>query len=242
MMKTKPAEASGRRAAPPSMTGWDTKAPKRRRTRGDAEVELAKRGEANRRRWAERHPEAARAERAFRKQRAESLKRWDHKHHGTPETHEHASRRNQGALSQLCKNGTIDHHQLAAAVQIAETAERIGADVAVRTASLETRVDSMGRREAEFFERLGQVRREVAYTRWRAEIGPGSLRPVMEMIAGDGSGEAIGFTIVARRHRMHNRRAKRLLIEALDLWIRLLGQVYKEVDAATVMAAQAGIL
>ena len=50
------------------------------------------------------------------------------------------------------------------------------------------------------------------------------------------------LTIVARRYRMDNRRLKRLLVEALELWPRILGQVRKEVTAADLVAAHAGIL
>lgn len=225
-MEQSPAEARRRRAIA-------------KRARRGVEVDRRRQQDAKKAAWAQRHPRIAAQERSFRKARAGLLKRWDHKKDGTPETHEHVSRISQGALAQLCRNGTIDHHQLAAAVQIAETAERIGADVAVRTASLETRVDSGGRREAALLERLGQVRREVAYTQWRRAIGPARIMPVMEMIAGDGA--PIGFTIVARRHGMHNRRARSMLIEALDLWIRTLGQVCKEIDEASVTAAWAGL-
>jgi hypothetical protein len=100
------------------------------------------------------------SERALRKGRAQLLAAWKHKNEGTPETHEQASRRNQGALANLYKNGSIDAEQLASAVEIAMVAERIASDVAVRTASLETRVDVTRLGDGSFFERLGQVRRD----------------------------------------------------------------------------------
>lgn len=123
---------------------WSTKASaadKRRRRPNEIEKQRAIDVEKAKSGWAERHPRTAAAERAFRKERAELLDRWGHKNDGTPETHEHASRRNQGALVRLYQTGAIDADQLASAVEIATVAERIGADVAVRTASLETRVD-----------------------------------------------------------------------------------------------------
>jgi hypothetical protein len=181
--------------------------------------------EANRAAWARLHPKAATAERRLRKERAETLKSWKHKNEGTPETHERASRRNQGALASLYKNGSIDGEQLASAEEIARIAERIGADVAVRTASLETRVDLGPRHyDALHDERIQQVRREMAYTEWRQQLPQPA--PVLDMLVG----EAIGFTVVAARHRMHHRKAKRLLIQALDLWPEILGRVYKMVD------------
>jgi hypothetical protein len=223
--------------------GWSTKPPRPRKSAGTDE-DLAKRAAANHLRWTQRHPKAAAAERQLRKARAGMLKRWDHKNDGTPETHEHASRCNQGALARLYLEGGIDREQLAAAVEIAAVAERIGADVAVRTASLETRVDVTRLGDGTFYERLSQVRREVAYTRWRSaltpalRLRPGQVAAVLDMLIG----EPVGFTVIAKRYRMHNRRARRLLIEALDLWARTLGAVCKEIDQATLTAAQAGIL
>ena len=164
--------------------------------------------------------------------------RWSHKlaSGAHPETLEKAARTREGSLARLYQTGGIDAEQLASAVQIAEVVERIGADVAVRTASLESRVDEGGPGDGGFHEKLGRVRREMAYTRWRAEA-KGPIAALLEMIAGD----TVGFTVVAARYRMHNRRAKKLLLDALDLWPRILGQVNKEIDRATLAAAHAGI-
>lgn len=160
---------------------------------------------------------------------------WSHKQ-GTPETHAHVAQTREGSLSRLWHTGAIDSDQLAAAVDIATVYERIGADVSVRTASLEARVDHQRHGDG-FYEALGQVRREMAYRRWWRQVD-GPIAAVLDMLVG----ETVGFTVVARRYRMHNRRAKKLLIDALDLWPRVLGQVCKEVDEATLLAAQAGIL
>jgi hypothetical protein len=186
---------------------------------------LEERAERSRAAWAKMHPQIAAAERRLRKDRATTLASWKHKNEGTPETHERASRRNQGALASLYKSGSIDGEQLASAEEIARIAERIGADVAVRTASLETRVDLGPRHyDALHDERIQQVRREMAYSEWRQLLPQPA--PVLDMLVG----EAIGFTVVAERYRMHNRKAKRLLIEALDLWPEILGRVCKMVD------------
>jgi hypothetical protein len=197
--------------------GWSTK-PERKRKQSASEKWLADRAELNRERWARRHPEAARAERRLRKERAELLKRWDHKNDGTPETHQHAerARHHQGSLVDLYRREVIDAEQLAAAAEIAQVAERIAAGVNVKTASLETRVDVTRLGDGTFFEKLSDVRHEAAYTRWRAMLPAPAA--VLDMIVG----EAVGFTIAARRHGIGNKRAKRLLIEALDLWPRIL--------------------
>jgi hypothetical protein len=180
------------------------------------------------------HPQIAAAERRLRKERATALASWKHKNEGTPETHERASRRNQGALASLYKKGAIDAEQLASAEEIARIAERIGADVAVRTASLETRVD-LGPRHYDSLhdERIQQVRREMAYTEWRQQLPQPA--PVLDMLVG----EPIGFTIVAERYRMHHRKAKRLLIHALDLWPVVLGAVCKSIDERDLQLAHA---
>ncbi len=206
-----------------------------RDTRTAIERDLDERRERIRKAWTRRHPEAAASDRALRKGRAILLDRWSHKNQGTPETHEHASQRNQGALARLYQSGAIDAEQLAAAVDIATVAERISADVTVRTASLEARVDVTRMGDGSFYERLGQVRREAAYTRWRGLLP--QRGPVLEMLTGD----QVGFTIVARRYRMHNRRAKQLLIDALDLWAGVLGTVCKEIDDQALDAAHARI-
>jgi len=215
--------------------GWSTKAPPRRKP-GPADRALAARAEDHRLDWARRHPTIAREERGFRKGRVEMADRWDHKREGTIETHEHASRTHQGALARLWHSGGITADQLAAAVEIAMVAERIGADVAVRTASLETRIDSGRRGDGAFYEALSRVRHEVAYTRWRAAID-GPIGAVLDMVVG----ETVGFTVVATRYRMHNRRTKKLLIDALDLWPRVLGQVCEEIDRAVIDQAHATI-
>lgn len=165
--------------------------------------------------------------------------RWSHKANGTPQTHEHAhaARTREGSLARLYNTGAIDAHQLGAAIDIASVAERIGADVAVRTASLETRIDSGRRGDGKFYEALNQVRREVAYSRWRSQVR-GPIGAVLDMIVGD----AVGFTIVARRYRMHNRRAKQLLIDALDLWPKIYGEVRKQIDDAALDSAHAELL
>lgn len=216
--------------------GWSTKAAGKRRPSAIERQQAEGRAE-DRRLWARKHPAIASAERDMRKGRVEMLKRWDHKRDGTPETHEHASRTNQGALARLWQSGAIDADQLAAAVEIATVAERIGSDVAVRTASLETRVDTPRYSDGSFHERLSQVRHEMAYTRWRGQVA-GPIGAVLDMLVG----ETIGFSVVATRYRMHHRRAKKLLIDALDLWPQVLREVCKEVDHATLAAAQAGIL
>ncbi len=133
---------------------------------------------------------------------------------GTPQTERHAVLgQREGSLARLVRSGAIDAGQHAAAESIAGVHAQIAADVNVRTASLETRIDSGQRGGGAAFETFAQIRREQAYTAWRRALG-GDAAVVLAMIVED-----LGVTIAASRHGMHVRRAKRLLIEALDAWI-----------------------
>lgn len=174
-------------------------------------------------------------------ERIEIETRWDHKRHGTPATLEHATRTQTGPLARLYLSAAIDAVQLDAAVEIATIAERIGSDVSVRTASLETRIDA-GRFGGEAFETLGRVRREMAYTQWRASLG--NARPlVMAMVIGDigGTEGPIGYSVAAKRYRTSARKAKAALIDALDLWPRILGDIRRTVDEDDLARANARV-
>lgn len=185
--------------------------------------------------WRKRHPSLAAEERALRKGRAEAEKAHGHRRGGTVETLAHfaAAERRPGALARLHGAGAIDDVQLDSAVAIARVAERIGADVTVKTASLETRIDG-GRRDGGFFEKLGAVQAEVAYGRWRAALGAGAAA-VLDMVVGD----PLPYPQAAARHRMSARRAKRLLIEALDLWPLYVREAVRAVDERALAAAHA---
>lgn len=189
--------------------------------------------------WCARHPDHAAELRALRLVQRESDHRW-RKGQGTAATHEQAQRSRRGALARLYETGAIDAEQLGWSQEIAEAAERVIADVAVRTVSYGSKIDHCGRSDSAFFEALGAVRREVAYTRWRAAIahlaGGRAVAPILSMILED-----VGVTIAARDAGMHVRRARRVLGEALDLWPEMLGSAMREVDEATLLAAQAGL-
>lgn len=150
--------------------------------------------------------------------------RWSHKVHGTPETHE-AAGTHHDALNQLKANGTIDAEQKEAADEIANVYRSIEADVGIKVASLEARVDSSPRRAAMVAEGVYRVRMHLAYRYWRYAL-PAPKQLVLDMIVGD----PIGYTVAARRYRVHNRKAKRLLIEALDRWQLCVDQAFDIVD------------
>lgn len=160
---------------------------------------------------------------------------WSHKQ-GTPETHERAARSQQGSLARLYRSGAIDGQQLDSAAAIAAIAERIAADVNVRTASLETRVDRTRTGDDHFFESLGRVRAEIAYTRWRAQA-PGPIAALLELIVEDR-----GIAAVAQRHRIHHRKLRRLLLAALDLWPAIYDEVRQCVGRLELDLAHAAVL
>lgn len=221
--------------APSIGTGWSTK-PLPARKSSAIEGELARTARANHQAWAQRHPERARAERQLRKGRVERDKAYDHKREGTAATHAEAAKPRLGALARLFAQGSIDAEQLAWAGEIALVAERIGSDVIVKTASLETRIDGKRHGDGGFHERLSQVRREVAYGNWRRSLGL-DAGPVLEMIIGD----ALGYSVVAKRYHMHNRRAKAMLIDAIDRWPAHYIDACKSIDQAALDRAHARI-
>lgn len=185
--------------------------------------------------WAERHRALAADERRLRQENRAAHREFGRTPDGTPETHAKAARTVQGALSRAYLAGHITIDQLGAACDIAQVHERIGADVAVRTISFETRVDRSPAHDGTFFERLAAVRAEVAYTAWRKAIDAPAL--VLTIVAGD-----TGITVAARQFGMRDAKARRLLIAALDQWPQFIGQAIREVDEATLLAAQAGLL
>ncbi|MDB5412629.1 MAG: hypothetical protein JWR10_964 [Rubritepida sp.] len=149
---------------------------------------------------------------------------------GTPETLEYASRVHDGALAQLHRNGTINAEQLEYAAQIANVHRSIESDVAVAIASLEARVDQSVRGPA-VAERIHRVRMHGAYGFWRKML-PMPKALVLDMIVGD----AIGYTVAAARHRVHNRKAKRYLIEAIQRWPLCVAHAFSAVDQDAVDA------
>ena len=185
--------------------------------------------------WAERNPQKARAERELRKSHRQARKDFPRGIDGTPETRHKARRTRQGALSRLYTGGSITIDQLAAAGEIVSVHERLTGDVRLGTVSLETRVDQSRHGDGAFFERLGAVRAEVAYTAWRARLE--AAEPVLAMIVDD-----VGVSVAARHFRMRNARAKAMLCSALDLWRDMMSDACRDIDEATLLAAQAGIL
>jgi hypothetical protein len=197
--------------------------------------EQARAQDENHRKWAARHPARARDERQLRKFNAAVRKDFGHKVNGTPETCARASVTRQGAVARLFEAGDIDAEQLGAAQSIAQTHARITGDVTINTSSFETRVDQSGRFGDVFYEKLGAVRAEVAYSGWRQALPHPAL--VLAVIVEDQ-----GISIIAKRFGMRNARAKKILIDALDLWRSFSIDACKTIDDATLAAAQAGFL
>ena len=138
---------------------------------------------------------------------------------GTPQTHYHADRakRRAGCLARLFATGTVNAQQLQAATEIAETFEAIAAAVAIRSSFGFDRVDC-GFRPENAGELGGHVPRELIYNRWRG-AAEGPIGAVLAMIVDDA-----GLVEVARAWRMSDRRAREVLVDALDLWNGLLGR------------------
>lgn len=159
---------------------------------------------------------------------------WSHKAYGTPETWDRSLRTHDDALIQLHRNGTLDKDQLEWAAQIANVYRSLEADVGIKVASLEARVDQSrgGGRAAEGVLR---VRMHLAYGYWR-DMLPMPKQLVLDMIVGD----AIGFTVAAKRYRVHNRKARRELIAAIDRWPRCVAAAFSLVGREAVDAMNHG--
>jgi hypothetical protein len=206
------------------------------------EAARLERVDANRAKWAKRHPARAREQRQFRKEQATRQTSWEKqpsKRQMTPETYAGAERQkhNQGALARLHESGGINDDQLAWSAEIAAVAERIEADVAVRTASLEAAVDRTPGYDSSIWEGLKAVRAQLAYTRWR-DMLPTPKRIVLDMIVG----EPVGYSVAAARHHVHKRKARRMLIAALDRWPGCCEWARREIDGAELAAMQAGLM
>ena len=184
--------------------------------------------------YSRRHPERAREERKLRQAQVALGPDWRHKREGTPETHAQAARTVQGALSRLYMAGAIDADQLACSAQIARVHAQIVRDVVPATTSLETRIDQSRSGDGVFYEALGRVRAEVAYSAWRASLPKPGV--VLAMITED-----LGVSVAARQFGMRSAKAKLLLVDALDRWPGAIDAARREVDAADLAAAQAGL-
>jgi hypothetical protein len=191
--------------------------------------------EARDEQWASRHPGRAASERRARQHNRAVQKDFAHATFGTPETRFHASRTRQGALARMYVAGELSADELAASTEILAVHERIGRDVTCRTMSLETRVDISTNADARIFEKLGQVRAEVAYSTWRRSLPCPGL--VLAVIVQD-----IGISVVARHWRMRNARARQLLTSALDTWRRAQDDACRDIDADRLTAVHAGLI
>lgn len=184
--------------------------------------------------WAKRHPERAAAENRLRLQRAAMIADWSHKTNGTIETHYQASRVRQGAIARLFQSGRLDNFELGWAMEIRAVVERIGRDVSFRTASLETRVDTSRHGDA-FWEALGAVRAEAAYSRWRRELGPGA-GIALAIIVDD-----VALTAAARRFHVSAAKAGAMLEAGLRRWGELVRETCKQIGKSELSEAHARI-
>lgn len=192
-------------------------------------------------RYALLHPQLAADEHQLKQIRAMAVKAHGHRRHGTVETHFAAAitETRQGSLARLHRTGAISADQLGWALEITAEHDRINAEVAVRGVSFDTRVDMTRMGDATFFEELGRVRRAQAYTRWRAGLAsicrdrPDGLRHVLAMVVDD-----LGVTWAAKHLRMSVRRARKLLLDALELWPKMMGQVKDDIDEEDLIAME----
>lgn len=198
----------------------------------DLQKQMDERRKAINRAYNKAHPQRAAEERGLRQSQAMAAQDFGHKRNGTVETHAKAGKVRQGALARLHTSGAISIDHVGWAEEIKLEHDLIDAEVSVRTVNWGTRVDVTRSGQAAFFESLGRVRRAVAYTRWRAELAPlcnavgrpAGVQHLLEMVVDD-----LGVTRAASLLHMSVRRARGLLIRAVELWPELLSEVKDDV-------------
>ncbi|MBB4152918.1 hypothetical protein GGQ80_000806 [Sphingomonas jinjuensis] len=138
---------------------------------------------------------------------------------GTAQTVYHAdrARKRAGSLARLHASGTVTSEQLIAALDIAETYEAICNHVGIKSSFAFDRVDCSFRPELAGDVLSAGAIRELRYDEWRRSVERFAL--VVDIIVAD-----VGLTIAARSHRVSDRRARVLLVDALELWILLRGR------------------
>ncbi|MGJ0236971.1 hypothetical protein ACQEPB_00420 [Novosphingobium fluoreni] len=143
--------------------------------------------------------------------------------------------RQVSSLGKLHENGQLSDAQYHAALEIAHVAEMIERQVSVRCASLEARVDCSGSARSVLIERLGAVRLEATYSKWRTSIAL-PRRMIVDMVLEDRS-----LFATARVYNVGWPRARRMLRDALDLWTELLERARKDIEQEDLDQMHAGL-
>ena len=137
----------------------------------------------------------------------------------------------ESALRGMRDKGQITEDQWAAAIELAEVGEVYRRAVSPGCASMEARVDrSRGLGGEELIERMGAVRMQMAYTRWR-ELLPMPRQLVLDMIHQDQH-----LFRIARGYNKGWPLARKWLIAALDRWPDIKARVWREVGDREVEA------
>lgn len=173
----------------------------------------------------------------LRRERLQAEARWSHKNEGTAQTHDYASRTREGALVRLYTAGSITADQLEHANEIGSVIERIHADVHMGIINYEPRIDRSTNQPILLLESIRWVRLEMAYGWWRPRA-PSPIAAVIAMLGPD----PMPFSTAALVHRMHKRKARRILIDAIDLWPEAKDWAERQVDDGDLAAAHYGLL
>ncbi len=178
-----------------------------------------------------------RAEIIMARDRHHAAAEFSHKREGSWQTHFHASRTREGALVRFYMAGHINADQLADANEIASVTERIQREVGCGIVNYEPRIDRSMNVPTVLIEGIRWVRLEMAYGWWRVRA-PKPIAAVLDMLAGD----PMAYSTAAKIHRIHKRKARRILIDAIDLWPNAKDWAERQVDEADLHAAAAGLL
>ncbi|MGF7152628.1 hypothetical protein [Novosphingobium gossypii] len=193
--------------------------------------------------WREKRPAETNLEWRARVEQEEQLRL---RHNGplvTPEAENHAEYKDEFVLhietftlartkrnmatspfADLFFRGVIDKDQYGASVEITAAAEILTRATGMLASNFEPRVDSSASAHDAILEQVAQVRLSVAYTKWRNML-PMPKRMILDMILEQGSLKA-----KARKYRLGWPRARKLLIDALDNWIKVREDVARDID------------
>lgn len=133
-------------------------------------------------------------------------------------------RKRRSALAHMNERGSLSDEQFYSALQIARIVERLELDNAVKSASMEARVDMSRTPSTLGLESLYTVRAEAAYTAWRARL-PVPRRMIIDMITRDYRLKAI-----ASRYHIGWPKAQRLLRNALEDWPDYFAHAMRKID------------
>lgn len=136
------------------------------------------------------------------------------------------------SVQRMFDRGQLSQEQFDAAEEIAGIVEMIGRGVAIKGGGFEPRVD--GSRTSKFLliERLGRVRIEITYSKWRGQLSM-PQRMFLDMVT-----TSRELVATARVYNVPWKRARKQLLASLDRWVDFRERICGEIDGEDLDYAQ----